>query len=411
MSNEQSILVKVKGYPSWPALVIPPEKIPKRLLEAKSTSPENHYCVKFYNDNDYTWLKKSRTMSLAKQYDLLDSAEKITALIDKEASKRKKNDKLIKAYQMVLEQVSGVFPVDEFINAGEEKYIQEPSEAQDFKQEQLQQDSGSDKKVGEDETELDKKAANAETDKKKKKPAASKKRSIKQENEDQPVKKQDTKGKKQPAKKAAPPVKKELSKEATPKLSKRASTPTATKKNSTKKTATPAPAEKKSSSKQTFKFESPLVDNTNIPIYELVNRGPQHLDLLKVTPSNCGVAYLPNFAALNEKKFDLQDSMQTLKNLLFDFFTEYITMKKNDKDVKSIMTEPDLVEKSNVIFAEFENLANNKSLNYFKYLFLQDQEFYHYFNTYMNVLKSTKSSDSNAEQLELNTLFEKLYVK
>ena len=421
MSNEKSILVKVKGYPSWPALVIPTEKIPKRLLGSKTTSPENHYCVKFYNDNDYIWLKKSKTMSLAKQYDLLDSAEKITALIDKEASKRKTNDKLIKAYQMVLEQVNGVFAVDEFLNAGEEKYIDESTNEQDLEQQQQQQqqqqqDNTKDNKNEKNESAptIEKETGKTETDKKKK-PVASKKRTIKQENEDQPVKKQDTKAKKQPAKKATAAVKQESSKEATPKPSKKAATPTATKKSSTKKAATPAAAaaaaEKKTPSKKTFKFESPLVTGTTIPIYELVNRGPQHLDILKITPSNCGVASLPNFAVLSEKKLDLQDAMQRLKNLLFGFFTEYIKLKKKDKDVETIMAEPEFVEKSNAILAEFENLANNKSVNYFKYLFLQDQEFYHYFSTYLNVWKSTKSSDNSAERSEMKTLFEKFYVK
>lgn len=172
------ILAKVKGYPAWPAMIVPNELIPEHVLrnrsrnQAKTTNgkaahndsgsnEEKHesvndqldeaetfddadsdkyitysnilkfrkfddlksqYCVKFFCDDSYIWLKPLDMKPL--------TAQQCTEWL---SSSKKKNKRLIPAYEMASKGSGGI-DVWEFIEYGsagkpdEEEYVQEYEE-------------------------------------------------------------------------------------------------------------------------------------------------------------------------------------------------------------------------------------------------------------------------------------------
>lgn len=113
-----TVLAKVKGYPAWPAMIIPTELIPSNVLKGHSiddsdseeSDDENYlvysstlkfrkfsklldtYCVKFMKDDSYIWVKPNDLSELT-----VDDCEKWLH------SKGKKQKKLIPAYEMALQ--------------------------------------------------------------------------------------------------------------------------------------------------------------------------------------------------------------------------------------------------------------------------------------------------------------------
>lgn len=129
------VLAKVKGYPSWPAMIIPEEIVPDNVLKGKSktvmelennnkknsedfiicsnqlkvrkyTSLNHQYCVKFFYDDSYIWLKphdfKLLTIQMCQEW--LNN-------------NKRKPKKLIPAYEMALNGRDSI-DVLEFVEYG-----------------------------------------------------------------------------------------------------------------------------------------------------------------------------------------------------------------------------------------------------------------------------------------------------
>lgn len=158
------VLAKVKGFPAWPAMVIPKELIPENVWKIRSrisvdkaetkedqdSTPDEEfgsdydpndyiiyskvlkfkknkeqpslYCVKFMCDDSYIWVKQSDMQPLS-----VEECQKWLA------SKTKKNKKLIPAYEMAMKGSSGI-DVWEFVEYGsmgkpdEDEYIEDDFE-------------------------------------------------------------------------------------------------------------------------------------------------------------------------------------------------------------------------------------------------------------------------------------------
>lgn len=126
------VLAKVKGYPAWPAMIIPNEIIPPSILKKNShfveqeisdndefidysdilkfkkfTKVQDTYCVKFFKDDSYIWVKNSDLTKLT-----LQDCE--NWIVD-QASRHKK---LIPAYEMACEGFKEGIDVWEFVEYG-----------------------------------------------------------------------------------------------------------------------------------------------------------------------------------------------------------------------------------------------------------------------------------------------------
>ncbi|EDO15737.1 hypothetical protein Kpol_1073p25 [Vanderwaltozyma polyspora DSM 70294] len=173
------VLAKVKGFPAWPALIIPVEIIPDNVLKDKFKGPhgskakqidqdkvdeneddslendedevseeiddnnsdkfiiysdmlkfrkndviKSHYCVKFLCDDSYIWVKPSDIQPL--------SVEECKGWL-KTANKKKVNKKLIPAYEMASKGSNGI-DIWDFVEYGsygkpdEEEYVEDDYE-------------------------------------------------------------------------------------------------------------------------------------------------------------------------------------------------------------------------------------------------------------------------------------------
>ncbi|CCC67856.1 hypothetical protein NCAS_0A12980 [Naumovozyma castellii] len=165
------VLAKVKGFSAWPAMIVPDELIPDHILKTRTHSttgevepaevakeldttneddtfdenidPEKYiiyskmlkfkkneklrhqYCVKFFCDDSYIWVKPTDIQLLSKEacQEWLDSS-------------KRKNKKLIPAYEMASRGIEGI-DIWEFIEYGsygkdddEEEYIEEDESIQ-----------------------------------------------------------------------------------------------------------------------------------------------------------------------------------------------------------------------------------------------------------------------------------------
>lgn len=165
------VLAKVKGYPAWPAMVVPTELIPEHILRTrhqqstkrktqeaddavaadeeeedvdpdkyivysnilkfrKFDSPSQQYCVKFFCDDSYIWVRPADLKPL--------SVEDCQKWLE-----RPRNKKLIPAYEMASKGSEGI-DVWEFIEYGsagkpDEEEYEEPFEEE---QEMIEEDSG-----------------------------------------------------------------------------------------------------------------------------------------------------------------------------------------------------------------------------------------------------------------------------
>ncbi|CAG98978.1 Ioc4p [Kluyveromyces lactis] len=130
------VIAKVKGYPPWPAMVIPFEIIPQQILtknrsklpdesDQDSDSAENieyspvltfkkftreltNYCVKFFHDDSYIWLNPRNLHEL--------TLPQIEAFLSKVNSKTSKN--LVHAYEMAKQGLTTGIDVWEFVEYG-----------------------------------------------------------------------------------------------------------------------------------------------------------------------------------------------------------------------------------------------------------------------------------------------------
>ncbi|CDO96553.1 unnamed protein product [Kluyveromyces dobzhanskii CBS 2104] len=130
------VIAKVKGYPPWPAMVIPFEIIPQQVLTKnrsklpdesdqdsdsaesieyspmlafkKFTKELTNYCVKFFHDDSYIWLNPRNLNELA-----LPQIESFLSKVNSKTSK-----KLVRAYEMAQQGLTTGIDVWEFVEYG-----------------------------------------------------------------------------------------------------------------------------------------------------------------------------------------------------------------------------------------------------------------------------------------------------
>ncbi|KGK37836.1 hypothetical protein JL09_g3012, partial [Pichia kudriavzevii] len=106
---KQLVLAKIKGFPDWPAIIVPIESIPAKLSSSRYQRQidaylKNDVCVKFYFDDQYSWTKLTNLKPLS-----LDMVEAF--LLQDHGGRRKK--RIVEAFEKVKE-----VPVDEFLKWG-----------------------------------------------------------------------------------------------------------------------------------------------------------------------------------------------------------------------------------------------------------------------------------------------------
>ena len=135
------VLAKVKGYPPWPAIIVPEEIIPQHILEIrprqhtpttteasgsssrrpqyirysdelrfkKFETSQDHYCVKFFADDSYLWVKAGDLSVLGHR----DTSKWLR-------SGGKKQRRLVPAYEMADKALSQArrFDVVKFVELG-----------------------------------------------------------------------------------------------------------------------------------------------------------------------------------------------------------------------------------------------------------------------------------------------------
>lgn len=146
------VLAKVKGFPAWPAMIIPTELIPSNVLRGKQELEEEtddeskyiqhssilkfrrfdkvktQYCVKFFWDDSYIWLKPNDMKPL--------TVEDCDSWLN---SNKKKSKKLAQAFEMAAKGSEGI-DVWEFVEYGsggkpDEEYVAEDEEPQEEEEE------------------------------------------------------------------------------------------------------------------------------------------------------------------------------------------------------------------------------------------------------------------------------------
>ncbi|CCD23161.1 Ioc4p NDAI_0B01270 [Naumovozyma dairenensis CBS 421] len=160
------VLAKVKGFSAWPAMIVPTELIPEHILRTNTHTDEesetedntdtqdaddtkfihyskllkfrkfeqlkNSYCVKFFCDDSYIWVKPSDLKLL--------TVEQCREWL-KSTNKKKKNKKLIPAYEMASKGSDNI-DVWEFIEYGsygkpdDDEYVEEQEEEQEEQEEE-----------------------------------------------------------------------------------------------------------------------------------------------------------------------------------------------------------------------------------------------------------------------------------
>lgn len=78
-----TVLVKVKGYPAWPAVIVGEEDLAPEILDAKPKSKEV-YPVLFYVDNNYSWVTDTEIKELTRERaaQLASGSKKKKALVE-----------------------------------------------------------------------------------------------------------------------------------------------------------------------------------------------------------------------------------------------------------------------------------------------------------------------------------------
>lgn len=113
MDEKDLVLAKIKGFPDWPAVVVPVDAIPGKLQTAKFTKCMDNYlkssdqvCVKFFYDDQYSWTKVSNVKPLS-----MDAVEAhLVAASDARGGRVKR---ITEAYRKAKE-----VDVDEFLEFG-----------------------------------------------------------------------------------------------------------------------------------------------------------------------------------------------------------------------------------------------------------------------------------------------------
>ncbi|TDL24291.1 Tudor/PWWP/MBT [Rickenella mellea] len=87
------VLAKIRGFPSWPAMIVDPESVPVIVKKEQPTGKKNNfYCVKFFPAGDYSWVLTKDLSRLRKH--------EIESYI---AEPHKKSGDLLSGYRIALD--------------------------------------------------------------------------------------------------------------------------------------------------------------------------------------------------------------------------------------------------------------------------------------------------------------------
>lgn len=143
LQPKQLVLAKIKGFPDWPAIVVPVDQIPTKLKTAKNAKfldnylENDHVCVKFYYDDQYSWTNMASIKPLNDQIvdDYLISVGEMNGGdgdIAASSGKRGGRKKRITEAYLKVKQV----PVDEFLEWGSWGKPVAPEPELEFEQEE-----------------------------------------------------------------------------------------------------------------------------------------------------------------------------------------------------------------------------------------------------------------------------------
>lgn len=316
------VLAKVKGFPAWPAMIIPEEIVPANVSKGKTTrnnswkaaedeaededneddyiiyskllkfrkykDMQSNYCVKFFCDDSYIWLKPSDFQYLTKE-----ECEKWLN------NTKKKNKKLIPAYEMALKGKDGI-DVWEFVEygsngkPGDEEYVEDYDEEEKEEEEEEEEESTSD------------------VDEYKVKDSKSKKR------------------KRQTRQRSKPQKKETVTKRGTRSTSKKVET----KKSEPSPKKKKAPPKKKKPQLEKYHYE----DDED---WAIVGLGPQDLTISGNNTLVSKLSQKKNMELHNDLKTDLQEKLSMVNKLLTDVSLKKEPHETSD-DYELILDELDL---------------------------------------------------------------------
>ncbi|CCK68839.1 Ioc4p KNAG_0B04000 [Huiozyma naganishii CBS 8797] len=325
------VLAKVKGYPAWPAMIIPTELIPPNVLKTNShlkssdsedsdsdesikyskllkfkkfKTSQDAYCVKFLKDDSYRWAK-------AHELQLL-TTEDCEEWLKKNKSKQKR---LTPAYRMAIAGLSGDaktpgIDVWEFVEYG--------SNGKDDDEEYVE-DEEEEKKHTRSSRRVKERAASAETTQKRSTRKSARQRALQETEQERHSETEDLARARRKRKRSTRTSKTAVEAEPQPKK---------TKVKSAKTRAEPKPKVEK------YNYE----DDED---WSIVGRGPQNYTIDRhISPLVHKLSQKKNQDAHAETRLDLTDKLSSINKLMSGLLVKD-TFEKEDYEV--ILDELDIL--------------------------------------------------------------------
>lgn len=369
------VLAKVKGYSAWPSMIIPTEIIPDGVLKThngaatsdseseaefadssmyikysnilsfrKNSGPRDSYCVKFFSDDSYIWVKYHDLSVLTRE----ECQEWLQ-------STGRKNKKLIPAYEMALRGLVSRAGIDvwEFVEYGsqgkakdDEEYVEDDEDEEGRGSRRSRRGTRATRSSSRQRSKRQKVSeAEASTESA---TAARRTRSRHQpvEDETQKTKSRETRSRE---------TKKPTRKEAT------------TKTKSRRKAPEPEPEPEPEI--EVFDYSDDEED------WGVVGLGPQDMSIDNhISPLVKKLAQKKNSDKHDDLKLDLQDRIKSINALMTGVFVSLVDEKESSKkknDIEIILDELDIAISSKGPHREFITtfVSNNELLFNFRMLF------------------------------------------
>ncbi|KAG0660718.1 hypothetical protein C6P45_001527 [Maudiozyma exigua] len=375
----QIVLAKVKGYSPWPSMIIPEEIIPANVMKSEyvtqsdsedtdTKDPENFiiysdilsfkkfttsqeiYCVKFFCDDSYRWVKH-RDLSILTIEDCRDWLD----------ADIRKNKKLIPAYEMALKGLvtDNAIDVWEFVEYGSQGKDQNDDEYVEY------EETSSSGRRRSKRTERATRSSSRQRSKRQKFTSDN------EEDETTTVAPRRTRSKK--------PTKTE---EQSLKVKKQQKT------EKSKPKPKPKMKEKEEQKPKDFNYE-------NDEDWSLVGMGPQDLSITKHVNSIVKkLSQKKNIEKHNDLKSDIQDMISSINGLLSNMFINAMENDKKSKknDLEIILDEMDIAIGMRGPHNEFITtfISNNELLFNFRLLFNlkgEDLKNWSLYNNFQRIFK------------------------
>ncbi|EJS42454.1 ioc4p [Saccharomyces arboricola H-6] len=404
------VLAKVKGFSAWPAMIIPNELIPDNILKNKpmgvhkgksangkeaeveerersndddeeeeevfddsETSPEKFiiytpvlkfrkndtvkpvYCVKFFFDDSYIWVKPMDMKIL--------TSEECRQWLN---SKQRKNKKLIPAYEMAMKGKDGV-DIWEFVEYGsygkpdEEEYVEEEEEEEEERKPPVKKPTRSSSRQRQKRVLGTESSEKVEVNKKRRMTRSSKQQTVDEseedEDEDEDEDEEEVEGVEEFVRKRPQRGKSKKAVAAKPKP-----------KSKPKPKPKSKPKKEKPKPPKVFKYH--FEDDED---WSIVGLGPQDLLIEKtMDPIAKKLSQKKNLEKHTEIKLDLEDKLTGINKLLCDVLCSGINRAVSIKDdFEIILDELQIALNTRGSKNEFITIfqSNNSLLFYFRILF------------------------------------------